>query len=163
MLVRFAWVGGVVKISTIGVALRDSFHIFPYPIGSMYGIFTYIVCHTWILCEIEVWCVWERMVIESGIFNHLQQGDSEWFYSSRWSSDPRLTEFLEVTKHPPKKNIMTMEKPPFADAFPIENGDFAMSCSFFLGCTYRSFYFKICSCEAWSNIRWLQMCPPINL
>ena len=28
---------------------------------------------------------------------------------------------------PPKTN-MTMENPPFEDAFPIENGDFPMSC-----------------------------------
>ena len=34
--------------------------------------------------------------------------------------------FLENTI-PPKTN-MTMEHPPFEDVFPIENGDFPMSC-----------------------------------
>ena len=35
-----------------------------------------------------------------------------------------------VNKHgyPPKKTNMTMEHPPFEDVFPIENGDFQMSC-----------------------------------
>ena len=31
------------------------------------------------------------------------------------------------TTTPPKTN-MTMETPPFEDVFPIENGDFPMSC-----------------------------------
>ena len=31
---------------------------------------------------------------------------------------------------PPPKSNMTMENPPFEDVFPIENGDFPMSCYF---------------------------------
>ena len=39
---------------------------------------------------------------------------------------------LEVHSTPPKTN-MTLENQPFDDVFPIEHGDFSLSCYFFFG------------------------------
>ena len=36
----------------------------------------------------------------------------------------------EASPYLPQKTNMTLQNPPFEDAFPIENGDFPMSCYF---------------------------------
>ena len=49
----------------------------------------------------------------------------------RWTFHLHLQRLTQSSLHaeiPPPKTNMTMENPPFEDVFPIENGDFPMSC-----------------------------------